>query len=454
MRFGSLLLSLYAALAPLAVFARSSTGDSVLVVLEPELKKEDYSILFKNLESRGYELTFRAPSDKTPQVFVYDKPQFSHVLMLAPTTKSFAEDLSPQSLFYLLKEHPTTNIVVALSPKNTPLSAFAAEFSLGLPLPNTPLISHFPARKTPHTTVFVSPTTSSNHVLTNGLSTVVFEGQAHMVGDNPLLVPILYAPAESFSSDTTEDRSGDVVFEAADKGGEGLWAGSKMSLVTGFQATSSARVTFVGGVKVFSDEFAKMEVAPGKVSGNAQLSKDITAWTFQESLVLRVDNATHHLASDSSRIQKDRYTTNDRLTFTMELSQFDPTRGSYVPKSDVEDMQLAFTMLDPHVRTSLKPVAGQPGTYSVTFRAPDRHGVYKFIVDYKRKGLTPVHVSMLVPIVPPRHDGYPRFLSAAWPYYAGAISTSLGFILFCVIYLGGEVEEERTRKAKGKGKVE
>lgn len=57
-----------------------------------------------------------------------------------------------------------------------------------------------------------------------------------------------------------------------------------------------------------------------------------------------------------------------------------------MPKSDIEDMQLDFTMLDPHIRTALKPVKGQPGTYGVTFKAPDRHGVYKFIVDHKRKG--------------------------------------------------------------------
>lgn len=43
-------------------------------------------------------------------------------------------------------------------------------------------------------------------------------------------------------------------------------------------------------------------------------------------------------------------------------------------------------MLDPHVRTSLPPVAGIPGKYSTSFRAPDRHGVFKFVVDYKRKG--------------------------------------------------------------------
>ena len=43
-------------------------------------------------------------------------------------------------------------------------------------------------------------------------------------------------------------------------------------------------------------------------------------------------------------------------------------------------------MLDPHIRTALKPVVGSPGTYSVTFRAPDRHGVFKFVIDYKRTG--------------------------------------------------------------------
>lgn len=49
-------------------------------------------------------------------------------------------------------------------------------------------------------------------------------------------------------------------------------------------------------------------------------------------------------------------------------------------------MQLEFTMLDPHVRTALKPLPGKPGKYSVTFRVPDRHGVFKFVVDYRRKG--------------------------------------------------------------------
>lgn len=58
-------------------------------------------------------------------------------------------------------------------------------------------------------------------------------------------------------------------------------------------------------------------------------------------------------------------------------------------------MQLEFTMLDPHIRTALPPVAGEPGKYSVTFRVPDRHGVFKFVINYKRKGCV-FHLSAYV----------------------------------------------------------
>jgi hypothetical protein len=43
-------------------------------------------------------------------------------------------------------------------------------------------------------------------------------------------------------------------------------------------------------------------------------------------------------------------------------------------------------MLDPHVRTALKPAEGRPGVYETVMRVPDRHGVFKFVVDYRRKG--------------------------------------------------------------------
>jgi len=151
--------------------------------------------------------------------------------------------------------------------------------------------------------------------------------------------------------------------------------------------------------------------------------------------------------------------------FTAKISKYDVKTSSWQPYSGLKDLQLEFTMLDPHIRTILPPVSGSPGTYSVTFRVPDRHGVFKFVIDYKRKGFVPnIHIkaimilttffrwstlqsSTTIPVVPPRHDGYPRFLSAAWPYYAGAISTSIGFVVFSAIFLAGDVRDVK----KGKG---
>ena len=83
------------------------------------------------------------------------------------------------------------------------------------------------------------------------------------LNDNPLLFPILNAPIESVATDTESDKSGhEVLVDAAEKGGEGLWAGASLGLVTGFQARTGARVTWAGGVSVFSDEFIDKEIAP------------------------------------------------------------------------------------------------------------------------------------------------------------------------------------------------
>lgn len=100
---------------------------------------------------------------------------------------------------------------------------------------------------------------SSNPIITPKLAPVWFSGVPHALSNNPLLVPILRAPSESFAAELINDNA-DALVDAAEKGGEGLWAGSQLSLVTGFQTLDGARVTFVGGVEVFSDKFANKEI--------------------------------------------------------------------------------------------------------------------------------------------------------------------------------------------------
>ena len=101
----------------------------------------------------------------------------------------------------------------------------------------------------------------SNPILTPGTPPIWFSGIPFALGSNPLLFPILHAPAESFAADSTEDSGADALVDAADKGGEGLWAGSSMAIVSGFQTTNGARATWVGGVELFSDAFARKELS-------------------------------------------------------------------------------------------------------------------------------------------------------------------------------------------------
>ena len=121
-------------------------------------------------------------------------------------------------------------------------------------------MSHFPERKGPATTVPV-PVPASHPILTPKTPPILFAGIPFSLGLNPLLIPILNAPPESFASDGTADNDGDALFDAAEKGGEGLWAGSSMSLVAGFQVLGGSRALFVGGYEMFTDAFANGDVA-------------------------------------------------------------------------------------------------------------------------------------------------------------------------------------------------
>jgi oligosaccharyltransferase complex subunit beta len=229
-----------------------------------------------------------------------------------------------------------TNILFALGSKQTPLTSLATEFSLIPPPPGTPLLSHFPARSEPATLIPIPVPPSSSPVLSSNLAPVWFSGVPFALGNNPQLVPLLRAPVESFAADSEGDGGADALVDAAEKGGEGLWAGSQLSVAAGFQVRGGARAAWVGGVQMFSDELiqkAPMQVflvdcvrtvssltnaydsgassSSGAKSGNERFIKDLMSWTFQESFVLRIDNTSHHRVGEVA--PREHYTINDEI---------------------------------------------------------------------------------------------------------------------------------------------
>ncbi|KAG1736908.1 uncharacterized protein EDB91DRAFT_1141606 [Suillus paluster] len=69
------------------------------------------------------------------------------------------------------------------------------------------------------------------------------------------------------------------------------------------------------------------------------------------------------------------------------MSSYDRKTSTWTPYSSIDDLQFEFSMLDPHIRTSLPPVPGSPGTYQVQFRAPDRHGCVLIRLELEEEGV-------------------------------------------------------------------
>lgn len=163
--------------------------------------------------------------------------------------------------------------------------------------------------------------------------------------------------------------------------------------------------------------------------------QELSQWLLQESNVLRVKRVQHHRRGETE--PREAYRIKDEFVYTIAIEQHQPS-GKWepfkLPSGDV--LQLEITMLDPHIRVNLVKGA-VPGEYTTpsNLTLADVYGVFTFKVDYKRRGLSYITEKVVVPIHPFRHNEYPRFITAAYPYYAGSFSVIVAFWIFSVLFL-------------------
>lgn len=115
------------------------------------------------------------------------------------------------------------------------------------------------------------------------------------LGDsNNLIAPVLRAPVTSYSYNPKEETPAAEDITAT---------GSQLALVSAMQARNSARFTILGSVESLEDKWFSASVkAPngGKETKtvNRAFAKQLTAWTFKETGVLKVGEIKHHLAEE------------------------------------------------------------------------------------------------------------------------------------------------------------
>jgi oligosaccharyltransferase complex subunit beta len=92
-------------------------------------------------------------------------------------------------------------------------------------------------------------------------------------------------------------------------------------------------------------------------------------------------------------------------------------------------------MLDPYYRVTLEQKDKITPTYSVKFQAPEKTGVYKMKVVYKRFGWSYIDHDTMVVIRQYKHNEFERFLPVAYPYYTSVLAAMAGFFVFTMLFL-------------------
>ena len=221
--------------------------------------------------------------------------------------------MNPKNILDFMKKDG--NIILALSGKSTTHSAISSlliELDLHLPTDRSSVVvDHFnydtlsasdnhdvlllqrPGQLRPDTKAFFGG---------EGVLALPRAAPQTLGNNNPLLAPILRAPATAYSHNPKEDA-----FNAEDVGA----TGSQLAIVSSMQARNSARFTVLGSVESLEDKWFSATVKglndKKTQTANREFAKQLTSWTFKETGVLKVGKIEHHLADEPENLNPTIY---------------------------------------------------------------------------------------------------------------------------------------------------
>lgn len=319
------------------VHALSSSGNRLLVVIEEAEQRENFSQLWGDLEGMLTLLTSTKYADifilkdeatslrLTPRnakisryfdmgsecsIISYSYPLSLKVMSGFFFTKTWLTELTglgpsltPNILLQFINQKG--NILLALSgdsPTSTAIASLLLELDIHLPPDRASIaIDNFNydvLSATERHDVLLSPQPAAlrpdlkNFFAGQGLIALPRAVPQELGNFSPHLAPILRAKSTAYSynpkneAETVEDP---------------FLVGEQISLVSSMQARNSARFTVLGSVEALEDKWfdATVKVLGNKESktANREFAKQVTAWTFLETGVLKVGKVEHHLSS-------------------------------------------------------------------------------------------------------------------------------------------------------------
>ncbi|ORX48922.1 Dolichyl-diphosphooligosaccharide-protein glycosyltransferase 48kDa subunit [Piromyces finnis] len=416
------------------IFAKSNSlsGNRILVVLDNIEDKSNYSIFFKSLEDRGFDLSYSSASDDKLELIKFEESLYDHLVLLAPETNYYENDVGPKQIIEFIDKGG--NVLLAAN-ENTGSTTQDLLYEFGSVVDEAKfnVIDNFVHNSTTSSVLALDKLEipiSSDELE----APILYSGTAiKFKGKNPYSKPLLVAGPAAYSWDNSAVNKDPLV------------TGSNIVLVNTLQAVNNARIIITGSTKMFTDEFIESPVKINdktyEKSGNLDFITNISKWTFQEKKVLKVISSKHHKVGETER--PEYYTIKNNMHYEIELSEYND--GIWQP-FNATDIQLELIMLDPYIRTTLKqqPITNPTSsTFSIDLIIPDHCGVFTFKVDYRRYGLSWILEKDVIAIHPLHYNEFPRFLGEGLPYYFGAFSMLGGFIIISILAL---YHEDDTKK--------
>ncbi|KAJ4263457.1 oligosaccharyl transferase glycoprotein complex, beta subunit [Fusarium torreyae] len=438
----SLVLFLFAAL----VSAASTAGNRLLVVLDGAEDKEAYTTFFRDLTERGYDITYESPKSEALSLFRHGERTYDHLVFLPTKIKGLGPNLTPNVILDFV--NAGGNILLTMSSTHavpTSLVSVLSEIDVSLPTERTgKVVDHFAydavsAAETHDVLVLEAPRNVrpglKDYFEIPGAFISVPHAVGHTLGSGPLLTPILRAPPTAYSynpKEQTDTIDADDLFAA----------GKQLGLVSVFQARNSARFTIIGSAEMLQDKAYETKVTRqgGKAlfPANREFVNSLSAWTFKELGVLRVNKIEHRLQGDNET-NPGLYRIKNDVTYTISISEYAWSNWQPFRLPEGDSLQLEFSMLSPFHRIKLNPVQENEHetVFSTDFVLPDQHGIFNFKVNYKRPFLTNVEEKNTVSVRHLAHDEFPRsyVINGAWPGLAGIGATIVGFLAFSIVWM-------------------
>ena len=423
--------------------SKESNIKKTLVLLDDWHTIDTHSLFFNQIKDMGYTLEYKMIDDNDIKLTYFGEYLYTNIIYMA---SSYNEDISKKSeinIQNLLKfiDEGHDMLLFANKEVGSFLRKLSNEFGVDFDdydsqIKDSLYIHNLKSSLNPQ---LIAMRNDEIVVTKNSINVpvivkqpkgyILYEGIGMDIDPQSQYVfPILKADENSYSVNT--------------KTNEVYANGDKIKLVSGYQARNNRRVVISGSSNLCSDKLYYLSNVNGtkiEESPNAKFCQDILNWNFQRTGVLKFDNVRHNRKSDHKTLST--YRIKDELEYFIDIYEYDYKTDSFKPYV-TDDIQIEYVMMNPYYINQLKMLAMNKPTYYVQFKAPEKFGVFKFIVDYKRLGYSYIFSSTKVPLRPYNHNEYLRFLPCAYPYYLSVFTVLGSFILFSILFLYGKKKEE------------